>query len=553
MEDWPEDESQMTVRGSVADFTRPCLSAIVIPDDSPSTTDSQSDPPSPTTSEWSLVDNDPRQSEEGQLTGIKPSLQSLRHLLHVFHSGPDESSDSQSSLTLEHSSSQSDDTEITVPGSSPDKPIDLSNIEDCVLHSQIGRRRSSVRDPRRRLVPRSTLVGEIEEAVLHTGEIIRPSSTVKLANGMFLRIEWITLREGEIYLWGRQLMGYNNPQWPGFIPQQEHELIWLPWMDHENSCTSTERHVPVSLMEVTSLCEVIFTNVRLGKNGQHMTDSGLPDSRLFCRLKVIERKRPRISTRRNRGLQLSSTPEWDQSVEYLTLEECDEGYGFESYVLRDRYRECHTVPFGEGQIRSTSYPTVSTDDNEDEDNSQFNQDSSRPVVDLTVDPTAYTFGDAYCGAGGTSCGAQQAGLEIKWACDMDPYAVETYGLNFQSVWIDHCPFSDLLTHPKENLRVDIAHCSPPCQTFSPAHTIDCERDDSNSACIFSAWNLVEHATPRILTMEETSGLKERHSPILYRVIMDLIEAGYSVRWTVIDVLHYGVPQTRKRLIIIAAG
>jgi DNA (cytosine-5)-methyltransferase 1 len=324
-------------------------------------------------------------------------------------------------------------------------------------------------------------------------------------------------------------------------------------MDHENSFTSSERHVPVSLMEVTGLSEVIFTNVRPGKNWKNRPDSGLPDSGLFCRLKVTKRKRPKISMGRSRGLQPSSTHEWDRSVEYLTLEECDEGYGFVSYDLRDRYRGCRTVPFGEGQIRSSSYPTITTDENEDEDDSHFHQDSSRPLVDLTVDPTAYTFGDAYCGAGGTSCGAKQAGLEIKWACDMDRFAVETYGLNFPSAWIEFCSFSDLLTHPKGNLQVDIAHCSPPCQTFSPAHTINCDRDDSNSACIFSAGNLVEHATPRILTMEETSGLKERYKEFLYRVIMDLIEAGYSVRWTVIDVLHYGVPQTRKRLIIIAAG
>jgi DNA (cytosine-5)-methyltransferase 1 len=499
------------------------------------------------------MDNALHESEEGQLYEIQPSLRSLRRLLHVLDSDPDDSSKSPSSVTLENSSPQFEYSKITVLGSSTENPIDLFDTGDYTLCDQIERRVSTVQDPRRRLVPRSTLVGEIEEATLRTGETIHPSSTVRLANGTFLRIEWITLREGEIYLWGRHLMGYRNPHWPRYIPKVEHELIWQPWMDHENSSTSTERHVPVSLMEVTGICEVVFTNVRPGKNWQRAPDSGLPDSGLVCRLKVMKRKRPRISSVRSRGLQPSSTPEWDRTVEYLALEECDEGYGFESYVLRDRYRGCRTVPFGEGQIRSTSYPTVITDDNDDENDSQFNVDGFRPVVDLTVDPTAYTFGDAYCGAGGTSCGAKQAGLEIKWACDMDPHAVETYGLNFASVWIEFCPFSDLLTHPKETLRVDIAHCSPPCQTFSPAHTINCARDDYNSACIFSAWNLVEHASPRILTMEETSGLKERHKDVLYRVIMDLIEAGYSVRWTVIDVLHYGVPQTRKRLIIIAAG
>jgi DNA (cytosine-5)-methyltransferase 1 len=55
-------------------------------------------------------------------------------------------------------------------------------------------------------------------------------------------------------------------------------------------------------------------------------------------------------------------------------------------------------------------------------------------------------------------------------------------------------------------------------------------------------------------MEETFGLEhDAHRPNLNRVIMDLIELGYSVRWEVIKLAGYGVPQIRKRLILIAAG
>lgn len=544
MEEWPEDKCEMVGQYSVFNSTQASLSPIIIDDDS-STEEPQSMPgspkylASPTMSEWNLLDKELQRSVQRQFGEVYPSFKSLRRLL--FGQNPDDYNDSQSSgsATLESSSSQSggDDTDITVPGSSPADPIDLSDTDDdlCVLRP--GRRVSTVQDPRRRITtPRSTLAGEIDQVELN-GEILRPSLTVKLLNGTYLRIEWIALREGQMHLWGRHLMGCNDHQWPPHIPKDEHELVWVPWMDHETDLNSVERHLPVTLMEVAGLCEVIFTNERRGKNTKHEPGAGL-----FCRLKATARKRPKISPTRVSGLQISSEPEFDQSVEYLTLDECDEAYGFESQVLRDLYRGCPTVPFGEGQVRYTGLPTVTEED----------EDGSRPVVDLTVNPTAYLFGDAYCGAGGTSCGAKQAGLELKWACDLDRYAVHTYGMNFDA-WIDHCSFNDLLTHPKEVLRVDIAHCSPPCQTFSPAHTIDCARDDNNSACIFSASNLVEYAHPRILTMEETAGLKERYKDILNRVIMDLIEAGYSVRWAVIDVLHYGVPQTRKRLIIIAAG
>lgn len=108
--------------------------------------------------------------------------------------------------------------------------------------------------------------------------------------------------------------------------------------------------------------------------------------------------------------------------------------------------------------------------------------------------------------------------------------------------------------PEAELRVDVCHCSPPCQPFSPAHTVNNqERDELNSACIFAARNLLQRARPRVLTMEETSGLYERHKETMHRVILDIIEEGYSVRWSILDCFHYGVPQCRKRLLIIAAG
>lgn len=545
MEDWPEDELKMAGQGSVDGSTTLRLS-VIIPDDDTSAADPRSTPaspedlPSPDMNELALIDNSVRRSNAEPSGAVRPSFKSLRRHFHLpdLENSPHSPSSGSASLEDTSSQSQSDDTDITVPGSSPENPIDLSDSEDD--QNDLSRCTSTtvVEDPRRRIaIPLATLAGEVDEAA-YNGHTIRPSSTVKLANGLYLRVEQITLRQGEYYLWGRQLMGCHDTQWPPFIAKVKNELIWLPHMDHETQLESVEGNVPVSLMEVTGICRVVFTNKRRGRNQQDTSGSVL-----ICRLKVTARKRPSISPHRRGGLSPGNS-EFDNSVEYLTLEECDEGQGVESHVLRNLYRGCRTVPFGEGQGQNR-YTGLSTVADEDED-------GSRPVVDLTVEPTAYTFGDAYCGAGGTSCGAKQAGAEIKWACDMDPSAVQTYSLNFEGD-IHWCAFNDLLTTPTEELRVDIAHCSPPCQTFSPAHTIDCPRDDRNSACIFSAWNLLEHALPRVLTMEETAGLAERHQFILFRVIMDMLENGFSVRWAVIDVLHYGVPQTRKRLIVIAAG
>jgi DNA (cytosine-5)-methyltransferase 1 len=85
-------------------------------------------------------------------------------------------------------------------------------------------------------------------------------------------------------------------------------------------------------------------------------------------------------------------------------------------------------------------------------------------------PIRYTFGDAFCGAGGASQGAKQAGYSVMWGMDLDEYAIDAYSNNH----VGALPFQ-LNAHnfpPKgytgKKLRVDVLHLSPPCCFFSPA-------------------------------------------------------------------------------------
>jgi DNA (cytosine-5)-methyltransferase 1 len=84
-----------------------------------------------------------------------------------------------------------------------------------------------------------------------------------------------------------------------------------------------------------------------------------------------------------------------------------------------------------------------------------------------------------------------------------------------------------------NLRVDILHLSPPCQFFSPAHTVAGKDDEMNSATIFACGPLIDAAKPRLLTLEQTFGIThDRFAGYLHSVINMLTSRGFSVRWTV---------------------
>lgn len=164
----------------------------------------------------------------------------------------------------------------------------------------------------------------------------------------------------------------------------------------------------------------------------------------------------------------------------------------------------------------------------------------------------YTFGDCFCGAGGTSRGAVDAGLRIEWGFDFDLPACKSYAMNYAGANVynvDAHRFSGLTN---KDHKVDICHLSPPCQFFSDAHTVQGKDDDRNIASLFAVFELLNQAKPRVVTLEQTSGLLRRHPIFLNAVILMFTARGFSIRWRIIDCADYGLPQRRHRLFMIAS-
>ena len=163
----------------------------------------------------------------------------------------------------------------------------------------------------------------------------------------------------------------------------------------------------------------------------------------------------------------------------------------------------------------------------------------------------YTFGDCFCGAGGMSRGAVSAGLRINWAFDFNLPACQTYAMNFFGTPIYNIWANDF-SEAKGYHKVDICHLSPPCQFFSDAHTIQGKDDDMNTASLFAIFNLLEKAKPRIVTLEQTSGLIRRH-PLFFNAVINMFTSrGFSVRWKVMNCADFGLPQRRMRLFIMTS-
>lgn len=171
----------------------------------------------------------------------------------------------------------------------------------------------------------------------------------------------------------------------------------------------------------------------------------------------------------------------------------------------------------------------------------------------------YSAADFFCGAGGYSMGAKMAGLEVLLACDWWPRCCETYRQNFPGVELYQVDIYKLIEDmstdlTREPFNVDIIHFSPPCQTWSPAHTCEGKRDEENRATLFACEKIIVIFKPRIFTVEQTFGLaQDRWIPNFNALLQGFTRHGYSVKWKVLHLVEYGLPQTRKRLVMIGAA
>lgn len=173
--------------------------------------------------------------------------------------------------------------------------------------------------------------------------------------------------------------------------------------------------------------------------------------------------------------------------------------------------------------------------------------------------------DLFAGAGGLSSGFVKAGFHI--AASMEKTAIfnKTHALNFpksQSICADVSQFKpenfEYLTNLKPG-QVDIIIGGPPCQTFSTIGTPKLNSlkgknvlTDPRNYLFQSYLDYVKHYSPRIFVMENVPALQTKYEGSLFNRILEEIDAlGYQVDFKVLNAAEFGVPQSRKRLFIVA--
>ncbi|MEO1287380.1 MAG: DNA cytosine methyltransferase [Chloroflexota bacterium] len=193
-----------------------------------------------------------------------------------------------------------------------------------------------------------------------------------------------------------------------------------------------------------------------------------------------------------------------------------------------------------------------------------------------------TYIDLFAGCGGLSLGLEKAGFELLLAVEKSPMAAETYYHNFIEPIVNLQDWEEYLSSQIEkqfstgliveelvavlrnekimnhlrHTEVDLVVGGPPCQGFSLAGRRD--PTDERNQLPWQFLDFVEAVMPKAVLMENVIGMNRNFSkhdtkaPFeLLQIELSKLGIGYDVQPVELNAMHYGIPQHRPRVMLLA--
>lgn len=162
--------------------------------------------------------------------------------------------------------------------------------------------------------------------------------------------------------------------------------------------------------------------------------------------------------------------------------------------------------------------------------------------------------DLFSGCGGVTAGFKAEGFKVLAAVEFDPVTAQTYRLNHPEVVLYE---EDIRSISPEEMQeqcelrsgqLTVLSVCAPCQPFSRQNRY--RNADERASLVLEAVRFVRILRPIFLFVENVPGLKQ-NPDILDKVLGDLEGLGYKVSApAIVDAVDYGVPQFRKRFILL---
>lgn len=187
----------------------------------------------------------------------------------------------------------------------------------------------------------------------------------------------------------------------------------------------------------------------------------------------------------------------------------------------------------------------------------------------------YKFIDLFCGAGGFSCGLEQAGFTCIGGIELKETIAKTHALNHKN---STTLFGDIREMSPEEFakkigtdHVDVIIGGPPCPTFSTigdakirSVTGKPTSEDPRNQLFLEYLKYVDYFRPDIFVIENVPNFITKYKGAIFNTAVEIIEnigkddegngeGIYEVEKPVqvLNAVYYGVPQTRKRMLLVA--
>lgn len=165
--------------------------------------------------------------------------------------------------------------------------------------------------------------------------------------------------------------------------------------------------------------------------------------------------------------------------------------------------------------------------------------------------------DLFSGCGGLTYGLKKANFQVIAALEQNPIAASSYRLNHPGTSLKEADIrkingkawlKELCLRPGD---LDLLAGCPPCQGFSRLRTKNGahSNNDSRNRLILDMARLIEAFLPKAVMLENVPGLEGKS--VFKEFLRVLKRNGYMPTWAVHDVQNYGVPQRRRRLVLVA--
>ena len=164
--------------------------------------------------------------------------------------------------------------------------------------------------------------------------------------------------------------------------------------------------------------------------------------------------------------------------------------------------------------------------------------------------TTFDMIDLFAGAGGMTLGFHRPGFQSIFAVEIEPAAAKTYQANF-GCYVYAGPIEQVDEFPKADLIIG----GPPCQGFSP---LGRDREHHSRAALNELWReylrAVRQVRPKVFVVENVPEFLKsaQFQTLLAEFDEDPSLAGYRIESQVLNATDFGVPQRRRRGIVIGS-